>query len=183
LGCAPQGAVHQGGRRTRGRREPVAGCSLRDGPELLSQPGRRRLDSLPEGLREVVEVGHDVLTHHLGALVRRHRIEFLCGDHLRCVGHIARVLAEDREGAGTTLTNAPGLRTALRRTECSPQRNCSADDSFVVEYRPQDSLHRLLGRPDRRGSEPGGGDDFKVEQIEALIPAPVVPAPDGAGAC
>jgi hypothetical protein len=29
-----------------------------------------------EGIREVIDVGHDVLTRHLGALVRRHRIEF-----------------------------------------------------------------------------------------------------------
>ena len=96
MGCDRQGAVHRAGRRTRGRRGPVAGRSLGDRTELLSQPGRRRLDSLPERLREVVEVGHDVLTHHLGTLVRRHRIEFLGGDHLVCVGHITRVPAEER---------------------------------------------------------------------------------------
>ncbi|MGI8808030.1 MAG: MobF family relaxase [Acidimicrobiales bacterium] len=86
----PVFATHPAGRKWRGRRGPAVGRSLRDGAELFSQPGRRRLDSLPEGLGEAVEVGHDVLTHYLGALVRRHRIEFLCGDHPRCVRLITR---------------------------------------------------------------------------------------------
>lgn len=80
-----------------GRRGPVAARSLGDGTELLSQPGGRLLDTLPEGVRKVVEVGHDVLAHHLGTLIRRHGIEFFGGDHLRCLGHITRVSAEERE--------------------------------------------------------------------------------------
>jgi hypothetical protein len=50
--------------------------------ELLSQPGRRRPDSLPEGVRQVVEVGHDVLARHLGTLIRRHGNEFFGGGRL-----------------------------------------------------------------------------------------------------
>jgi hypothetical protein len=54
------GSNFRGGRRTKGRRGPVAGRLLGGGTELLRQPSGGRLDSLSKSLGELVEVGHHV---------------------------------------------------------------------------------------------------------------------------
>jgi hypothetical protein len=59
----------------RSGRGPVAARSLRGGAELRSQLGGRHLDATAESLGKLVKVSHDVLTHHLGALVGGHCVE------------------------------------------------------------------------------------------------------------
>ncbi|HUR49368.1 MAG TPA: hypothetical protein VMY88_07590, partial [Acidimicrobiales bacterium] len=54
-----------------GRRGPVAEDSLDGGAtKLLGQPAGGRLNSLSEIVRELVEVGHDVLAYYPSALIR-----------------------------------------------------------------------------------------------------------------
>jgi len=105
---APLGAARRAGRRTKGRRGPVAACSLAAGMELPSQPGGRRLDAPPKALWEQIEFRHDVVAYHLGALVRRHRIELLGRDHPRRVSHGTR-LPVDGDGTKGLRRRVPAL--------------------------------------------------------------------------
>lgn len=71
-----------------GRHAPVAADSLESGAtKLLGQPPGGGLNSQAEVVRELVEVGNDVLPDNPSALVRRHRIELFGSDHPRGVSH------------------------------------------------------------------------------------------------
>ncbi|MGH3850837.1 MAG: hypothetical protein ACRDRT_14235 [Pseudonocardiaceae bacterium] len=66
---------------------------------LLGQQTGSGFNSPAEVVREVIEVGHDVLAHDPSPFVWRHRIEFFGGDQPRCVGHVTRVPVAMAEGA------------------------------------------------------------------------------------
>ncbi len=74
------------------RRGPVAEDSLDGGATTrLGQPAGGGLNSPAEVVRELVEVGHDVLPYHPSALIRGHRVELFSSDDLGRVSHLTRV--------------------------------------------------------------------------------------------
>lgn len=70
---------------------------------LFGQPAGSGLNSLAELVRELTEVGHDVLAYHPSSLVWRHRVEFFGRYQPGRVSHISRI----RGDAATTETPDP----------------------------------------------------------------------------
>lgn len=101
------GAARQAGRRTKRRLVPVVADSAGGGAKtLLGQPSGSGLNSRAKVLRELIEVRDDVLTHHPGPLVGRHRVEFVGADQPRCVADVSRVAVGAAESTSKPCSDA-----------------------------------------------------------------------------